>query len=178
MRHPLACLSHRVRDAASRDDVVILNQHAIEKAEPVVMPPTDAHGVFLHSTPPRRCLPRIHDFDIVVCNGVDKLRGERGDTGKPLEEVERGAFAYQDCLRATLHLGDSGACNNFITIVDERAKSERCIEAVKDARSDRQPGDNTTALGNDCPNSLLRRGDCRLGSDVADADVLREGEFK
>ena len=100
MRHAGAHPRDGGGDAAGRRDVVVLDDRAVEEAEPVRRAPTVNHRLLLEGAEARRRLARRGDARPGAGRLSDVGRGQRGDAAQPAEEVERLLVARNRRQRA------------------------------------------------------------------------------
>ena len=76
--------------------VIVLDEHHIEQAEAMVVSAAARDGVFLETPPAGRGFARVQNLRVSSFDGLDELRGQRGDAGKPLDEIQRDALGAQN----------------------------------------------------------------------------------
>ncbi len=82
-------------DAASRDDMVVLDQDGIEQTGAVIAPAAAANGVFLKRAQARRRLARVGNRSLGARDGVGELPRQRGDATHAAEKIEGHALSGQ-----------------------------------------------------------------------------------
>ena len=164
--------------AARKTDVVVLDQHRVEETDAVVRRAAGADGVLLERAQRRRRLARVEDGD-AAARRLDEPARARGDAREPLQKVERGPFADEQRPRGADHLRDLLARAAGVAIAPggrkrghgaplRRGHLSKCFER------DLQAGEDAIGLHQEDAARHRGRRDCRIGRDVAVADVLFE----
>ena len=86
-------------DAPAGADVVVLDERAIEKAHPVVVPAPTADGVLLKRSYRGKGLPGVDDLGAGVFDPLNVLRGEGRDSAQVGKEVEQHPFRHDESSR-------------------------------------------------------------------------------
>ena len=87
--------------AVHRCQVVVLDQDRARQIHAVVLPPAAPHRVLLQRPPARQGLPRIENLGVGSAHRGYELRGQRGDAGQVLHEVQRDALRREHSARVT-----------------------------------------------------------------------------
>ena len=80
----------RLRDPSGHVDVVILQEHLVPEADPVVHAATGAHRRLLEQAQARRGLARVEHARSRALDGAGEPRGLGRDAAEALDEVQRG----------------------------------------------------------------------------------------
>ena len=88
---------------AQRGEVIVLDEHHIDQAEAMVVSAAAHDSVFFEAPPAGRGFARVQDLRVGSFDGLDKLRGQRGNAGKPLDEIQRNALGAQQGAGRAVH---------------------------------------------------------------------------
>src|SRR5436189_1086455 len=81
-------------------DVIVLDQDSVEEAESMVCHASGARCKLFESPQPGRGLACIQHLALGSGDCIDILTRKGRDAGKPLDEVEADALAFEQCLGA------------------------------------------------------------------------------
>src|SRR6185437_16479925 len=105
-------------------------------------PSAAGHGVFFQSTQTRRGLPRVKNLRVSAFDGVDELRGQRGDAGETLSEIERDAFGAEDGARIAGNAQQNFAALCMSSVLDQGLNLDIRRKLTKYRFGERKPGHN------------------------------------
>jgi hypothetical protein len=117
----------------------------------------------------------IEDADAGAFDSADVARGQGGDAGEPLEEVEGDAFAGEERARRTFDVGDGRPGGEMVAVVGaEFEEADTAAEVIDDGQDD-GAGENEILAGEEGAGGLRVSRDAGVGGDIAGADVFVEG---
>ena len=162
-------------DAARRRDVVVLDEHRVEQAEPMVGAAARTHRVFLEGAQAGRGLPGADDFRARARHRLDETVRRGRNPAQMLDQVQRHALRRKDRPRLAAEPRNRGAGAGHRAFPHLRLERHLRIERPERRNRQRQPRDAAVLaqrkrrLGN-----RIRR-DQRIGGDVArEAQILRQ----
>ena len=79
--------------------MIVLDENHVEQAEAMIFSAAARDGVFFKTPPAGRGFARVENLCVSSLDGVHELRGERGNAGKPLDEIQRDALGAQNGAR-------------------------------------------------------------------------------
>jgi hypothetical protein len=169
----LDCGAH----AATRRDVVVLDEHRGAEVVAVVVAPAHADGVALERAQTWRGLSRVGDARF-------RPGGERIDVRARLrrhsahvrDQVERRALRHQDRPRAAAHAPELRARARGHALCDARLDDERLVYPREDASEDRTPASHQWLASDGARRGSRIRVDACLRGDVARREILLESE--
>ena len=98
---PLQRLGYAARDG----DMIVLDQHGIVEAEPMIAAAADADRIFFDRAQARRCLARADDLRLGVPDRRNHGRRRGGNSAQAAQEIQRNPFRRQNAPRRA---GDGG----------------------------------------------------------------------
>ena len=143
----------------------------------MVVSATAHDGVFFETPPAGRRFARVKNLRMSSLDGLDKLRGERGDAGKPLDEIQRDALGAQNGA------GRAGNFQQDFVFADMLAVFRRPLDFDGGGKfSERsfgegKPGHDERFARAHERLGLRRFGHGGQGRGIAAADVLGKGEL-
>ena len=158
---------------AGQRRVVLLDQHGVVEAAPVVGAAAGAHRLLLEVAQAGRGLAGVEDPRARALHRLDEARRERGDPGEAAEEVERHPLAREDRRRRAAQLGERTRLAPA-PVGGERLERERGVHAREDGLGDGQPGRHARRPLLDRGPRGSALGDHRGGGQVAGPEVLLE----
>ena len=72
--------------------MIVLDQNHVEQTDAMILPAAAGNRVFFKPPPAGRGFARVENFCVCAANGLDKLRGQSRNAGKPLDEIQRDAL--------------------------------------------------------------------------------------
>ena len=94
------------RQVGREQQVVVLDEHRVVEAHPVVRATTTAHGPLLRDPQPGRRLAGVEDDRAGARDGVHVPARERRDAGQPAQQVERQPLTGEHGTGGALEAGD------------------------------------------------------------------------
>lgn len=162
-------------DTTGGGDVIVLDEDGVVQTEAMVGDAAGRGGLFFEQAETGSSFAGIEDADAGAFDSADIARGEGGDTGEALEEVEGDAFAGKQRARRTFDIGDGRAGGELVAIVGaEFEQADTAAEVVDDGQDDGS-GEDEILTGEEGAGGLRAGGDAGVGSDIARADVFVEG---
>ena len=153
--------------------MVLLDQHRVVQAGPVIGAAPRRDGRLLQAPQPRRRLARIEDLHPGPLDHAHAARRHRRHPREPLEEVQSGPLAGEDRPGKTLD-PRHGALFAPDPFVDEPLELDVRIQLAEHRLRHLQAEHHPRRLLTDQGPSARVLQDRRLGRHVAIADVLRE----
>ena len=163
--------------------MIILDQHAIGKIEPVILAAAAAHRVLVDDAQPGRCFARIKNARPRARDGFHKLAGHGGDPAHALQEIQDDALAGKNHPRIVLDhrhrlpRAQAHAVENFRMRRDFVMRSDRPVERginVQNPRHAADPGQNALLLGNNRRRRPLIRIDASIARRIARRPILEQ----
>ena len=74
------------------------------------------YGEFFKPTPTGRGFARVENLRASSTNSLDKLRGQRGDAGKPLEKIQSNALGAQNGVRRAGNFQQGFSGGKFLSV--------------------------------------------------------------
>src|SRR6266404_7141706 len=96
----------RRNDAPSKRNVIALDQHAVGKIQPVILPASAAYRVFVNQAQPRRRLAGVENPHARTLHRIHKLARSGSDSGHPLQKIQDYPLARQNHSRIVLDHSD------------------------------------------------------------------------
>ena len=124
---------------AQRGQVVVLDEHEVEEANAVVRAAAAVHSVFLEAPPAGRGLAGVEDFGLCAFHLLDELRGERGDAGETLHEVQRHTFRGEDGASRAVDTQQGLPAVAGISIPRVRGNDEFMVQLAECGHGEGQP---------------------------------------
>ena len=106
------------------------------------MTTADCDRPFFECAQARSGLSRVHNLHIELLDGLTKFRCQRRNPGKPLEEVQRNPFAFQNGSAVTRHGQDRGTLEEAISVGGAHGNRKAGVHLLENFRSDRDAGEN------------------------------------
>jgi len=103
-------------DAAGGPDVIVLDHHPIEEAEPVRHAAAVHHGRLLEDAQARRSLARRRDARLRAGSLGDIARRQRGDPRESRQKVQSRTLHGEDRRQRTAHVGDRFAGGEHVAV--------------------------------------------------------------
>ena len=100
-----------------RGEVVVLDEHHVEQAQAMVVAAAAGDGVFLKPPPAGRGFARVENLRRRAFDGIDKLRGQGGHAGKPLDKIQRHALGAQNRARRAGNFQQSVAAVDVLAVL-------------------------------------------------------------
>ena len=86
-------------DATCRRNVILFDENAVVESDAMIGAAAHAHGIFLREPQAGQRFAGIDDFRARAGYRFDEAAGAGGHRGEHLHEVQRRAFARQQCAR-------------------------------------------------------------------------------
>ena len=164
----------RLGDAAGDGDMIVLDQHGVVEAEPMIAAAADADRVFLDRAQTRRGLARADDLRLGVADRRDHGRRRRRDSAQTAQEIQRDPLRRQNAARRAGDGGDhvAGRERRAIVAFDRISIAGSISWKASRARSSpaTTPGWRATRT---CRGAVVGRHD-RVGRQIAGAAEIFE----
>ena len=161
-------------DRAAHADVIVLDEHAVVQAQPVVARSAQLRGVLLQRAQARSRFARVDQHRPRPRDALDVLRREGGDSRKVLEKIQRGSLHRKQPASRAFDSPHRRACIDAISVLHTQLHATLRHAATENLRGDVDPG-NDDVLAR-VERELRARGgrNHQLRGEVGEADVLGE----
>jgi hypothetical protein len=152
--------------------MVVLDQNSARQIHAVVVAAARPHRIFLQLAPAGKRFPCVEDLGVGSLHKIHELGGERGDSRKALEVVQRDALRRQQspCMSRYEEHGDARLDPASVLLVD--ADRDFGIELAERLDRQRNSGDHAALTGHERAARAAIRDDRRDGREIVERAVF------
>src|SRR5262245_18981716 len=127
-------------------DMVVLDQHTIEQAHPMIHSATARDRVLIQNTQAGNGFARINDPGGSTLDSINVPACESRNAAHALQEVQRGAFGNENGASRAPYLSQSCTAGNGAAIVHQNLECESRIDKPSNFLSNRHSGNDQLLL--------------------------------